>query len=82
MNIERDDPESGFIFVIYVDGSILEPFTGSGLCATVRMNPAAPPPWTLDIEGDLIGANLRCWSIAQIPTGLVGTLRARRGLDF
>lgn len=66
MNIERDDSESGFMFVMYVDGSILELFTGSGRCATVRMYPTAPPPWTLDIEGDLIGANLRCWSLEEI----------------
>lgn len=45
----------------YLDGSILELFTSSGRCATVRMYPTSPPPWHVDVDGSLMDDDLRCW---------------------
>lgn len=37
--------------VAFLDGSVLEVFTSSGLVATTRWYPAAAPPWTLEVTG-------------------------------
>ena len=63
LDIARDDPASSIPVTAYVDGSILELFAGAGHCATLRMYPTTPPPWSLEIEGDLAGVDVRCWSL-------------------
>jgi beta-fructofuranosidase len=47
----------------YIDGSIIELFTNSGRCATVRMYPTAPPPWRLEVLGSNVDDHINCWSL-------------------
>jgi beta-fructofuranosidase len=49
----------------YLDGSILELFTNSGRCATVRMYPTSPPPWSLEVQGINQGDNVDCWLLSS-----------------
>lgn len=48
---------------VYVDGSIIELFTNSGRCATVRMYPTSPPPWRLEILGSTLDDHINCRSL-------------------
>lgn len=64
VDIAQDDRASTFSLTAYLDGSILELFAGAGHCATVRMYPTAPPPWSFEIEGELAGTDVHCWSLA------------------
>ncbi|HEY3925345.1 MAG TPA: glycoside hydrolase family 32 protein [Acidothermaceae bacterium] len=54
---------AGLSITVYVDGSIIELFTSSGRCATVRMYPIAPPPWGLEILGSGLDDEINCWSL-------------------
>ncbi len=36
---------------VFLDGSIVEVFTGGGRAITTRVYPTAPPPWRVDLEG-------------------------------
>ena len=65
LDIARDDRASTLSVTAYVDGSILELFAGAGHCATLRMYPTARPPWSVEIEGDLAGIDVSCWSLAS-----------------
>ncbi len=48
---------------LFVDGSIVEAFTGSGACATVRLYPTTAPPWSIEVNG-LAGADrLTVWEM-------------------
>lgn len=47
----------------YFDGSIVELFTNSGRCATVRMYPTSPPPWGLELLGTTADDRIECWSL-------------------
>lgn len=47
----------------YLDGSILELFTNSGRCATVRFYPTALPPWALEVQGCLETDGVCVWSL-------------------
>ena len=49
--------------IAYVDGSIVEVFTNSGRCATVRVYPTAPPPWRLEVLGSKVDDHISCWSL-------------------
>jgi beta-fructofuranosidase len=65
MSFVEPQSQSGARLTIsaYVDGSIIELFTSSGRCATVRMYPTTPPPWRLEIQGASIDDHLVCWSL-------------------
>ena len=47
---------------LFLDGSILELFTGSGRCATMRFYPLGPPPWTVSVRG---AGNAELWPLAS-----------------
>jgi beta-fructofuranosidase len=51
---------------VYIDGSIVELFTNSGRCATVRMYPTSPPPWRLEILGNALDDHITCWSLRSV----------------
>jgi beta-fructofuranosidase len=47
---------------LFVDGSILELFTGSGRSATMRVYPTTPPPWRVLLDDP--EAEVRLWMLA------------------
>jgi beta-fructofuranosidase len=58
-----DDPlDAGDSVRIFVDGSIVELFTGSGRSATMRAYPTSPPPWHVRVEG--ANATASAWMLA------------------
>jgi beta-fructofuranosidase len=55
--------ESGFEVRAFVDGSVVELFTSSGTCATFRVYPTTPPPWSVRSHG--AGSRLRAWRLGE-----------------
>lgn len=56
-------PGRALELTLYLDGSIVELFTSSGRCATVRMYPTTPPPWELDLRGVSQRSSLDVWAL-------------------
>jgi beta-fructofuranosidase len=62
----------------YVDGSVLEVFTDSGRCATTRVYPTTPPPWSIDVRGAAPDDELTAWALRPAVT-LDASFCPRRG---
>ena len=61
-------PDRDLTVRLFLDGSIVELFTLSGKCATTRIYPIAPPPWSLDVAGLASHDRVEVWSLrASLP---------------
>ncbi len=47
----------------FLDGSVIEVFTSSGTCATVRAYPVAAPPWSVETDARG-GIGVRAWELS------------------
>jgi beta-fructofuranosidase len=57
-------PGAGPDLRLFVDGSVVEAFTGCGRSATMRFYPTTPPPWELELSGLHPGDDVQVWPLA------------------